>query len=229
MSISERLERLPIEDWAAVCAGGLRRWRRRIARRPGAAAVVLFSAVAVVVTGSNALWRQDARHPAPFWGERDNAAATFVGSEPDSAPGGRSDLVVRIQEALYAEGFYDGDATGVLDEQTGAAIRKFEAAEGLPLSGQPSLGLLAVLEPSQGDTAEEVVEETRSAAVDAGSHATVDVAAVQRMLNERGYGPLTVDGVMGPRTRAALAAYAGTPQGRNDMTPALLTLVEGGV
>lgn len=227
MRLSKRLDQLPVEDWAARAAGAMRRMRRRLARRRGATLAALSCLAGVVLIATNALWRQSEPHPAPFWGEGGSDGTLVREVTPQEPTRERSELVARIQEALRAEG-YDGAANGVLDAATSTAIAGFEAANGLPITGKPSLGLVAVLDasdPSPGAAA----PNPQGAGSEVAAHgAQVDVAALQRLLNARGYGPLAVDGVLGPRTRAALAAYAGTAEGRSAIPSRLRALADEG-
>lgn len=63
------------------------------------------------------------------------------GFPPDAQGMTRRDRVA-LQERLTALGFDTGGTSGVIGPNTQAAIRAFEAREGLPVTGTPSLGLL---------------------------------------------------------------------------------------
>ena len=201
MRLSERFEQLPVEEWAATVARVGRRVRRRASRRRGPLlGGGLALGVAVLVAG-NALFQQTARHPAPLWGSGDGRMAVASHGAPNETAGDRetierSPLVEKVQNALAEEGYFDGPPSGVLTEPTRDAIRTFEAAQGLEQTGKPSVALLAAV-----SSAVEVVS-SREPVPD------YSVADIQKRLNERGYGPLEVDGLMGPRTRDALADFA---------------------
>ncbi|MEO1102141.1 MAG: peptidoglycan-binding domain-containing protein [Pseudomonadota bacterium] len=150
-------------------------------------------------------------------------------SEPDS-------LVRQVQLGLSEAGYFDGAIDGVLGDETAAAIRAFEAERELPVTGEPNLGLLAAVsdampapEPALAPAAlEEVIvaavaEPTATEQAVAGPAAVSTVAEIQAALNTAGYGPLEVDGVMGPRTRGALDQFALSRglEGQG-MTPAVL-------
>ncbi len=184
-----------------------RRVARRIARRKGGALIALGFVVTGALVSGNALWEQDEMHPAPLWGhsertsfaahngvQQDDPEAADVSDVFAPAPEA-SDMVLAVQEELQRAGLYDGPADGVMDEATAEAIEAFERGRGLPVSGEPSVGLLAALsagdpvpQPSQGGT--------------------MGVLDMQRRLNAAGYGPLAEDGVMGPQTQRALDAFA---------------------
>lgn len=231
MRLAERIERWPIEEWAAAVSRTGRRLRRRAMRRRRGLAVAVATLALVAAVGGNALWRQTERHPAPLWGApQDGVRQVIAGHGVSAAPANASSvgrtsvatLVERVQQALAADGFYTGAPTGRLDEETRAAIRRFEAARGLPETGEPSLALLAAMSepaPSGG----------RVTQVAAPSPPELGVAEVQRLLNAKGFGPLAVDGKMGPRTQEALDRFAvahglSTRQG---LSPALIEVLAG--
>ena len=214
---SQFLDNLPVEDWAAGAASVVRRLRRRAVRRPGAVLLLVGLATAGVAIQANALLWQDSAHPAPFWGEAIEPAMAVSGGEPAEADAARSELVAQIQDALVSE----ARPTGVLDDTTQARIRAFERERGLPETGEPSLALVAALD-ARRDAQPRRVASPRPAAD------RVDVEALQTLLNARGYGPLIVDGLWGPKTRAALEAFAQSPNGRAELGPEVLALLSGG-
>ena len=55
------------------------------------------------------------------------------------------DQRVDLQRRLTAAGFDAGTADGVFGDKTRAAVRAFETARGLPVTGEPSLGVLRAL------------------------------------------------------------------------------------
>ncbi len=243
MSISVWLEELPVENWAATVARNVRRVRRRIARKPVRTLGSGVAVIGVLVIGANALWDQEGRHPAPLWshGNEGADATRLIGShapvrvaqddggmEPDA-------MVEQVQAGLSDLGLYDGPVDGMLDERTASAISQFEASRGLSVTGKPTVGVLAAL--GDGSEMDANSGEDQIAALTGGSEtipitepdmvevAPVTTAAdIQAALNRVGYGPLTVDGVMGPNTQSALARFAES-QGMagKGMTPAVLT------
>lgn len=242
MSLADRIERLPVEDWAAFVARTARRARRRVARRPTAAIGVVAGAVVAVAVGGNALFSQSEPHPAPLWGEAPQEMIATHGDVRDVSPPADPEadraLVQRVQEGLAVGGYYDGPPDGVLDGATQDAIRAFERATGLPETGEPSLALLAAVAAERVDVAPAGEEDTATAAEPAVPVATahpaaaqhIDVADMQRLLNARGYGPLSIDGKMGPNTREALKRFSvdagfGADAG---MTPAVLKALAAG-
>ena len=51
-----------------------------------------------------------------------------------------------VQEALRKRGFFYGEATGTLDEQTRAALKRFQIREGLTVTGEPDAPTLKALQ-----------------------------------------------------------------------------------
>ena len=214
--LSERINQWPIEEWASEAGRQLRRVRRRLARRKTRVAVVVASACLMIAVGGNALWSQSARHPAPLWSGGVEQRTAFASSSrlPEvirqaSEDGPDDDalasLVSQVQGGLAANGFYDGRVTGELDEETSDAIRSFERARGLAETGEPSLPLLAAVSASVAPLPAAASQPDPVRTVHAPQ---INVADIQRLLNERGFGPLSVDGKMGRMTRHALDNFA---------------------
>jgi len=72
---------------------------------------------------------------------RESVAASY--SRP--ASGIPTERVTEIQNALIKGGYLTGPASGQYDEATISAFRKFQAANGLPATGQPSAASLKKL------------------------------------------------------------------------------------
>lgn len=217
--------------------GLLRRLARRTRRRPLRSAAFVLAAGLAGMIAVNAGFLQPGPHPAPLFVKAAPSAPRQVADAPEdeggfTPPSGRariaeltagpSPLVASTQEKLAALGFYDGPADGVLTPQTVTAIRDFEVASGLEETGRPSLPLLAAL----------AAAETGGRPLAVGSAPADDralrVRAVQAALERRGFGPLAVDGIMGPATAAAIRAFerrAGLPE-TGTVTPALLRALD---
>ncbi len=238
MSLADRIESLPIEEWAAFVARTARRGRRRVMRRPTAAIGVAAGVVFAVAVGANALFSQSEPHPAPLWGEVPQRSEMIAAHgnvrnvSPTAEVGDDPALVQRVQEGLAEGGYYRGPPDGVLDDATKEAILAFERETGLPETGEPSLALLAAVAANGVEvvTVEEEVVETAVVARDVLEPVELGIGDVQRLLNERGYGPLSIDGKMGPNTREALKRFSADAGFGSDagMTPAVLKALAGG-
>jgi peptidoglycan hydrolase-like protein with peptidoglycan-binding domain len=128
----------------------------------GAAFAVVFSFVA-----ANALWYQPGGHPSPIMKTRSSQntlgfsalrkppsdVTTFViereGEAGDEVPARAaaqvSGLVLDIQTALASQGLYAADPDGIMQKETADAIRRFQQARGLSVTGEPSEDLLVEL------------------------------------------------------------------------------------
>jgi peptidoglycan hydrolase-like protein with peptidoglycan-binding domain len=72
-------------------------------------------------------------------------AAEFTASTEQPATKPKDARLARLQQALAEMGYEPGDATGELNAETRAAIRKFEQQNGLPVDGKPDSNLLTEL------------------------------------------------------------------------------------
>lgn len=71
----------------------------------------------------------------------DLAGLFTIGEQPQID----ADLIRQVQEYLVILGYEPGNIDGVLDELTQIAISQFQAEQGLPVTGEPSLQLAALL------------------------------------------------------------------------------------
>lgn len=173
----------------------------------GMLVVVLASATIV----SNALLLQSGRHPAPLFETRPHAS----GSSSHVAAGGGtlisapSSLVRDIQGSLAEKGIYRGPIDGLAGRMTTEAIVAFERAAGLTTTGEPTPQLLARLQM----TADPRSAGNRTMPIPlskpSGTSANADkrIAQIQTALNNLGYGPLEVDGLMGAATARAIRRF----------------------
>jgi peptidoglycan hydrolase-like protein with peptidoglycan-binding domain len=118
-------------------------------------------------------------------------------------------LVREVQAELVRRGLYDGPADGLFGPKTEAAILDYEIGAGLKPTGHPNPQLLTAM---------------RTPAADQPAAASPRVAAVQRVLDQQGFGPVKADGVAGEATRAAIRRFEarrGLPQ-KGEITPAIL-------
>ncbi len=118
-------------------------------------------------------------------------------------------LVREVQAELTRRGLYDGPADGLFGPKTEAAILDFEIGAGLKPTGKPNPELLAAM---RAGSAPVIVPSSK-------------IAAVQKVLDQRGFGPIKADGILGEGTRAAIRRFEasrGLPQ-RGDISPAFLS------
>ena len=118
------------------------------------------------------------------------------------AAGASDPLVAEIQAALNELGFDAGAADGVAGGRTRLAIEAFQGEFGYPVDGAPDRSLLDRLKRAiaQGAASPERLL-ARSGLLRSYTR------AVQEKLAALGYDPGPVDGVVGPRTRAAIRDY----------------------
>ena len=182
-------------------------------------ALVLAAAAAAAIV-VNALYMQPGPHPAPIFSVKPRPVAPSEPAavprvRPDAAPAkaavppgrSRAEITADIQRELARRGLYDGPADGVLGAKTDAAIRDFETLANMKVTGEPSeevlhailaLPLKTVPVPRAAPSRDPIAEMIAP---------TARVTAVQRALNDYGYGPVKVNGIYGADTVAAIEKF----------------------
>jgi peptidoglycan hydrolase-like protein with peptidoglycan-binding domain len=98
-----------------------------------------------------------------------------------------------VQSLLECLGWNPGPVDGKPGPRTRNAVSSFQRSRGVVPTGEADAGLLAAL----------AAEATRSF----GRNRVADTRLVQRLLAIRGFDPGDIDGLVGPRTRAAITAF----------------------
>jgi peptidoglycan hydrolase-like protein with peptidoglycan-binding domain len=199
------------------------RWMRP--ENPFDAVAVAFAGAATAAVIVNALLLQHVPHPAPMFAGAPKATApagrqAAIKLSVPAAPAPTSNatpvppprpetasirakagLVLDIQRALAERGYYDGEVDGLPGPRTHQAIREFEAAQGLKVTGETNEALLAhVLRArARGDVTGSIAP--------AEPHPSMRVLAVQRVLARLGYGPVKLSGLPDPATHAAIERF----------------------
>lgn len=205
--------------------GGLRALlRRALGRKPLDAIGLFLLVIAVGAILANALYRQPGPHPSPIFAVKPRPVATepaegvvppmprarpagIVPAKPDAARP-RADIVGDIQRELTRRGLYDGPADGMMGPKTDAAIRDFEAAAKLKPTGEPTEEMLAAIQ--RAPLKPEKPAPRAAARADPIADLIAPgprVIAVQRALNDYGYGPVKATGVYGTETIAAVQKF----------------------
>jgi peptidoglycan hydrolase-like protein with peptidoglycan-binding domain len=197
---------------------------RALGRSPRDAIAIFIGVLAAGAILANALYRQPGPHPAPIFSVKPRPVATepadvvpallrarrenLVAPKVETPARSRADITTDIQRELSRRGLYDGPADGVLGPKTDAAIRDFETSAKLKVSGEPSEDLLHAIQRMPLKT--EAAVPVKPARVDPIADLIAPaprVMAVQRALNDYGYGPVKSTGVYGPETVAAIQKF----------------------
>lgn len=109
----------------------------------------------------------------------------------DDRPLGRTEKKT-LQTALTQMGFDTNGIDGMLGPDSRKAMRNFQRSRGIPADGYASAKLL---------------QRVQDAAAGRESLGRESVRRIQQRLNERGFNAGTPDGLAGPQTRAAIAAF----------------------
>lgn len=160
-------------------------------------------------------------------------APAVAESVAEAAPASASDPVLARMQAILAEkGLYSGEIDGLMGPKSAAAIRAWEKTNGYVETGEASPGLLAVMDKASAPAAPVEVASSQPAArptpkprpapavasdARAGEPVTIQaliadgpselVRQIQSGLSNIAYADITVDGVAGSQTRAAISAF----------------------
>jgi TPR repeat protein/peptidoglycan hydrolase-like protein with peptidoglycan-binding domain len=117
--------------------------------------------------------------------------------------------IEEIQRLLARLSFDPGPADGRIGPRTQAAIAAFQQSLDLPVTRRPSAALLQALHIAvravPAETA--VTSAVTSAPVSEPPLTAARIKEIQRELRRLGFNPGPIDGLIGPRTRAAIAAF----------------------
>lgn len=226
--------RRELADFLSGETGLLRVVGRRLMHRPVRSLAVIGACGLCGVIVVNAVALQNERHPAPFFAVAPvTSALPATAPLPPQRPGGAAPqpseaelqrmtaLNRDLQAELARQGFYLGAIDGKPSSRFEIAIREYEHAAGLPITGQPSEKLLTQVASTKLAMKDQLLLLIKDGAPIAADR-TKTVEAAQRALNRLGYGPLKADGSFGASTKAAIERFErdrkltvrGEPSGR---------------
>jgi peptidoglycan hydrolase-like protein with peptidoglycan-binding domain len=110
--------------------------------------------------------------------------------------------ILRIQEDLSQLGYFDGKASGMMDAQTRQAVRAFQQARGLPVTGRMDERFADAL-----TFAMRIKEAVRHTASIGPQFSPSAIRQVQTALTLLGYDAGPIDGSMGTKTIAAIKGF----------------------
>lgn len=130
---------------AGVAAAALRLIGAPIVARPVLSSGIAGFAVLLAFVSGNAFYAQPGRHPKPMMATREGSPRVAAGTEDgeNNAALMAVPLVLEVQNALARTGHYTAALDGKPGKATAAAIRAFQAENGLRVDGEPSPALLA--------------------------------------------------------------------------------------
>jgi peptidoglycan hydrolase-like protein with peptidoglycan-binding domain len=202
--------------------------------------VMALTATAVI---SNALFLQNVRHPEPLFAtrpplvvdrnaplspplppRRDDQTGSIPPPLPRPAPiapmttKSDADTLTRdIQKALAQKGMYLGAIDGEYGPLSRSAITAYQTAQGLNVTGEPSVALLEHLRMSSAAAPPPRAEATGAPQSETPALPAVDITVadsqrlryerVQAALNRIGYGPVAVDGAANEETVNAIRRF----------------------
>jgi peptidoglycan hydrolase-like protein with peptidoglycan-binding domain len=122
---------------------------------------------------------------------------------------GRS-AVLEVEKALKADGFSPGNVDGVIDLGTRNAIREFQKANGLKVTGfvnRRTLGELDKVLARKPFSGEKKEGKKEGNPVQLPQKRADRVKSAQAALKKAGFEPGPIDGVLGPKTIKALKEF----------------------
>ncbi|MBX6324195.1 MAG: peptidoglycan-binding protein, partial [Rhodospirillaceae bacterium] len=152
----------------------------------------------------------------PVTGQASASLLASLQAGGGSAPVQRQQ-VMAVQQALNERGYDAGPVDGTVGPKFRAAVRTFQADNGMPPTGELGPGLLAALGIGAGEgtpatagtatagTGTQVGAGTPVA--DNGGLSQEDALQLEQVLSSFGYDPGPVDGVFDSRTQAGIRAY----------------------
>lgn len=181
--------------------------------------------IAMAFVSANAIWYQPHAHTSPLFTTRSfesfeatdrsvetggttirlarPAAAPVPSARPQPAVNAASDPATkRVQSILKDLGYYAGEVDGISGPNTAAAISAYQRKMGLPASGRIDDTLLKEL--GAGDITGAIAASPEPAVAAA---PTFSVERIQEGLRAFGKLDITVDGVPGRKTRAAIREF----------------------
>jgi peptidoglycan hydrolase-like protein with peptidoglycan-binding domain len=206
--------------------GGVRALlRRALGRNPLDAIAIVLLLIAAGAILVNALYRQPGPHPAPIFSIKPRPVAGepaggvvpamprarpegLVTAKPEAAARSRADIITDIQRELSRRTLYDGPVDGVLGPKTDSAIRDFETSAKLKATGEPSEDVLRAI--ARAPLKSEATAPKAPARIDPIAELIAPssrVIAVQRALNDYGYGPVKATGNYGSETISAIQKF----------------------
>jgi peptidoglycan hydrolase-like protein with peptidoglycan-binding domain len=189
----------------------------RILRDPARSLAWIAGGIVCAAIFGNILLMQPERHRAPMFVGNPQMHATPqpaqvplpqarpAAIERDAEAARKADLLRDIQIELARKGFYPGEPDATAQAKTIRAIRDFQAAASLPVTGEATDALLASILTSSIRPRDQIANLLRNPTDRLERPETV--VAIQRALTKLGYGPLRDDGAFGPGTRAALDRF----------------------
>ena len=118
-----------------------------VAEKEDAIVVTASEVFPNVAQGLRALWPTDLRYEAvrsalpdwEVWAEKSRDMPTVPVHRRTIEPGNRHSAVRALQRRLAFQEYYEGEATGVLDEDTVEAVKRFQHQHQLTADGRPGL------------------------------------------------------------------------------------------
>jgi peptidoglycan hydrolase-like protein with peptidoglycan-binding domain len=188
-------------------------WTRFSARGAGDLLAVFVAVAAMLLVFVNALGLQKASNASRISPQITQKSAAPAAANPTAAPlpqprpdpgngRGRTDLLRDVQQELASRGYYDGAVDGAAGPRISQAIRDFEQAQRLRVSGEASEVLLGQIRKAGNKS--DITGSIKPASAAAGNP---KILSAQRLLARYGYGPIRMNGAADKETHDAIERF----------------------
>ncbi|MFK7902133.1 MAG: peptidoglycan-binding protein [Nitratireductor sp.] len=203
---------------------------------PSVVAGVCTFAIAFSLVAGNAIYSQSGSHPTPLWATRDHVTTQSIDEQtafkPEAfdprvrpvkvskhkvkinksvakAPALKASPIVKgVQQGLADSGDYKGAVDGLMGPKTRAAITTYQARYGLDEDGTATKTLLKIIQLNKSVATKQVVASKAETKVFAVKTFPKDIVLkVQQGLFNFGESNISVDGVYGKQTEAAIKRF----------------------
>lgn len=127
--------------------------------------------------------------------------------EKDSTSPSSSDQVKTLQQHLKTLGYYSGSITGNIGSKTETAIKSFQKAKNLPVTGKADSATCKAAADAVSKQSSDSAPSSQSTPAPSSSVTTAQIKTLQQDLKTLGYYSGSITGNIGAKTEAAIRSF----------------------